>query len=209
MNNLPSLYHDLGNVLMAVCAAFELGLGKEIPETPETVRLGKLLAQAVTLCGEIQDNLRSSETDNQPIEAVTLEMLKDEVLGAKSSLESFGVSLEVDAEESHGRALAHLGRFKKIARNLVVNAANAGAKRVRIHFASHPCFVEAIFADDGRGMGPDELIAVNCPRPGVRGVEIVRALVGLSGGTVCWESRKGIGTWVTVRFSKLICDPRD
>jgi len=84
---------------------------------------------------------------------------------------------------------------------LIENAVKSQASLVRVHYQENPATVQIVFADNGRGMGP----CGRCSRITVEqeaSVETVEALIQHAGGHVSWESRLGIGTWVTILLRK-------
>ena len=97
---------------------------------------------------------------------------------------------------------ARRDEFKELLGNLVENARNAGATRVRIQFGPGSCRV----VDDGAGIPPDVLPRLFEPRFSATtsgsglGLAIVRRLVEGWGATVALESEPGRGTVATIRW---------
>lgn len=89
---------------------------------------------------------------------------------------------------------------------LVENASKAGAKHVRLHYQEHSSLVEIVISDDGCGMTAQQLASIgltpNVPLRGGKGIRLIRQLINEAGGIVDWDSRVGVGTWVTVKLRK-------
>lgn len=95
----------------------------------------------------------------------------------------------------------------EVVRKLVQNAAQGGAKSVRIHYQELLHTVEITFSDDGNGMSQESLESIGWEaRDRVSGgqeIRLVRQLIAEAGGTAIWQSRLGVGTWVTIQSGKV------
>ena len=112
-----------------------------------------------------------------------------------------GAAVELEGEQGLVVS-ARRDEFKEVLGNLVENARNAGATRVRIQFGPGSCRV----VDDGAGIPADVLPRLFEPRFSATtsgaglGLAIVRRLVEGWGATVDLESEAGRGTVATIRW---------
>ncbi len=123
----------------------------------------------------------------------------------------FGLKIVVTQSVSPACALySDPDTAKEVTTKLVENAAKAGASRVLIHYLEQEEFVLVTFADDGRGMNPEALRSIGLLAPdqsgpaGGQGTYYIRQLINQAGGTVEWDSREGVGTWVTITLKKVM-----
>jgi two-component system nitrogen regulation sensor histidine kinase NtrY len=136
----------------------------------------------------------------EPLERLDLGLVAEEVVQLyRLAEEGTEVRLEVRAP-AWGEA--RRDEVKEVLVNLLENARNAAAARIRVR-ASLGCLQ---VADDGNGIAPELLPRIFEPRFSTTtsgsglGLPIVRRLVESWGGTVDVESADGAGTTVTVRF---------
>ncbi len=136
----------------------------------------------------------------EPLERLDLGLVAEEVVQLyRLAEEGTEVRLEVRAP-AWGEA--RRDEVKEVLVNLLENARNAAAARIRVR-ASLGCLQ---VADDGDGIAPELLPRIFEPRFSTTtsgsglGLPIVRRLVESWGGTVDVESADGAGTTVTVRF---------
>lgn len=135
-----------------------------------------------------------------PLELVDLAATAAEVV-ALYRLSGDGAAVELEGEPGLVVS-ARRDEFKEVLGNLVENARNAGATRVRIQFGPGSCRV----VDDGAGIPADVLPRLFEPRFSATtsgaglGLAIVRRLVEGWGATVDLESEAGRGTVATIRW---------
>jgi len=139
--------------------------------------------------------------DEQPLDRVDLGTAVGEVVQLYRLAEE---SCEVELErEPAAFGAARVDEVKEVVVNLLENARNAGARRVRIHVASE----EIRVSDDGVGIPPDLLPRIFEPRFSTTtsgsglGLAIVKRLVESWGGQIEVESAVGKGTTIAVRLA--------
>jgi nitrogen fixation/metabolism regulation signal transduction histidine kinase len=139
--------------------------------------------------------------DEQPLDRVELGTAVGEVVQLYRLAEE---SCEVELEQEPGSVgAARVDEVKEVVVNLLENARNAGARRVRVRVAPR----EIRVADDGVGIPPDLLPRIFEPRFSTTtsgsglGLAIVKRLVESWGGQIEVESAVGRGTTITVRLS--------
>lgn len=96
-----------------------------------------------------------------------------------------------------------------VTRKLVENSAKAGATNVHIHYQTiNLSAVQMVLSDNGKGMDSATLDRIGfmggCGVSGGQGIRLVREMINGVGGVVTWDSREGVGTWVTIRLRKVI-----
>ncbi len=182
-SELKSLVHDL-------CGALQSLILKGDPQ----VQL------AASICREMSA-LLSRTAPAEPLQPLFLRDRFADFAAVQPELEAaFGLKLKLthDLINADCAVWSNIMTARHVSRNLVANAANAGASLVRVHYQEGPTTVQIVFADDGAGMGP----CGTGPRASTGGVHIVERLIRSAGGHVSWESRLGIGTWVTILLPK-------
>jgi nitrogen fixation/metabolism regulation signal transduction histidine kinase len=139
--------------------------------------------------------------DEQPLDRVDLGTAVGEVVQLYRLAEE---SCEVELEREPGAVgAARVDEVKEVVVNLLENARNAGARRVRVRVAAG----EIRVSDDGVGIPPDLLPRIFEPRFSTTtsgsglGLAIVKRLVESWGGQIEVESVVGRGTTITVRLA--------
>ena len=127
------------------------------------------------------------------------------------------IAWELDAVNGPA-AQSRRGELVEVLVNLLENARDAGARRVRVRVrpgaGAAPWAAEVTIADDGRGIPADLLPRVFEPRFSTTssgsglGLAIVRRLVDDWSAEVALESREGLGTTVTLRLRAIAPVPR-
>jgi two-component system sensor histidine kinase BaeS len=135
-----------------------------------------------------------------------------EVVGSlRTTADTAGVTLDVDAQPALPRALVDPVRVGSVIRNLVANALrytpSGGTVTVSVRAAGGHDALELIVRDTGRGIDPALLPLVferfsrspDSTGSGL-GLAIARSIVEAHGGTIAAESVPGAGTTITVRM---------
>lgn len=151
---LGSMAHDLSNPLNAISMNAELA--RLLSQKQQTDRVGEVVERILADCSRCSRFLRdlrqfADVTKRRPHEAVPAQIALDqaELIARANVTEKFpeiqlaGGDISLDIERSAVEtALAALLR----------NAAEAGARNVRIAFRREPEAVEIVLSDDGRGL---------------------------------------------------------
>lgn len=183
---------------------------------PDAEHLAPALEQVAVL-ERLVDDLRTlalSETGSltltrRPSDLAALAM---EVVGSlRTTADTAGVTLDVDAQPELPRALVDPVRVGSVIRNLVANALrytpSGGTVTVSVRAAGGDDALELIVRDTGRGIDPALLPLVferfsrspDSTGSGL-GLAIARSIVEAHGGTIAAESVPGAGTTITVRM---------
>ncbi len=198
--DLLSLVHDLGNTLCGMRILHHL-TPEPLPES--AAQMGLAIQMGLRLLDELkQKAFDADHPAHTNVKLLPLQRRFEDFTTTQAQLEAaYDLRLTLTHDVSPNcTVLSDLTLARQVARNLIANAAAAGAKHIRIHYREEPGYqaVQVVFADDGRGMvGTLELAP---PGLDMCGVAIVRDLINRVGGLVSWASRPGIGTWVTIRL---------
>lgn len=199
--------HDFNNLLTVVLGAMDRLA--EIPEAMEEVRLVEQASEQafglIRQLGQLGKSVprRPTLTDPAPILRRLPRVLKGMIGRTLLTVEAEdGLQIRVDPT-----------RLERLVTNLVLNAHQAGATFIQVRFRDDaPEHVVLQVADDGRGIGPDQIDRVFEPYFSGRaggtglGLAIVRSVVEEGGGTIEVATRPGVGTTFTARFP---CAGRD
>ena len=201
-----SLIHDANNLLTVL-----VGQQHEIKE--HLNELDQLNEAQIVAIHQFADMLRKVLHSEIPADykpyplADRFKALHNAIPGIQKT---FGLKIKLIEKVSEGCAIYGNGEMaEQIMQKLMENASKAGATEVRLSYNELDEQVEIVFADNGSGMCRDKLESIGIGRmnngraSGGKGVNLVRELVAKAGGSVEWDSREGIGTWVTIRVLKV------
>lgn len=210
---ISHLCHDVANAMMLLRGNIQIlemrFIEKGMNEGLRGLVSGMMVGadSVMLLLQEARDNyaLNISRWDDEP---VSLSVRFEHFDKSRDQLEKqFGLKLRLTHSVSENcRIYGDLEMAEKVTLNLLQNAAKAGAKNVHVHYQELDRTVEATFSDDGEGMdkGTQSKLGFDISNGliGGRGVGTIRSLVARAGATIRWDSRQGIGTWVTIRLRK-------
>lgn len=204
------LAHELGNPLTAVRGYVEIlrgGVDSELGA--ELVRRAQV--EVERMHGLLRNLLDFARDEPAQAVEVDLPQLMQDALATVRHQPAFrGVALEVEAV-GEPRVRADPARIHQVLVNLLLNAAQAGARRVRLRAGAGPPVTLAV-EDDGEGIAPEHLPRIFEPfwttrSPGRGtglGLAIAQRIVEQSGGRIEVSSAPGRGStfvlkWETVR----------
>lgn len=212
--------HELRTPVTAIVGHTNYLLRRTRPSPEQVDSLTVIRQEAERMAKLVNDLLELARADagfaidKEPMNLVeVLEAVRDELAPVAG-----GASIEVDCAKPLVEVEGDSARLKQVVLNLVHNALNAGAQRVRLDLGSGGGEAQLQVLDDGPGI-PHEAIPHLFDRfyrvDGARstrgngsglGLAIVRWIVQQHGGTVDVASRTGEGTVFTVTLP--LHDPR-
>jgi signal transduction histidine kinase len=191
---LEGLIHDLNNVFQTIGESAEV-LGND----PKWERLANTLQRSVDrgqrLVHSILETNRTA-TDLAPVIENASQFCLDYLECANSPRIEF-VS-EIDLEF---RLKGDPAQWERVLVNLFLNAAQAGAQKIRIHARNG----EIVVSDDGAGIAPELLPRIFQPRVSTKsiisglGLYVVQSIVEQNGGSVSAANSPNGGAVFTVR----------
>jgi signal transduction histidine kinase len=205
---VAALAHDLRSPLNAItgwCHMLQTGsLGPEQRDNAVEIIARNARAQG-QLIGDVADLARLL-ADSLPLEWATVDAsaaVREAVKGLDAQAQAKTVTLEAVTPPEAAPVRADADRFTQVARLLLSHALKVSKQRGRVtaHVTPTGASVELAVEAAGAGLAPEAVRALfdveNAPgasrRPGSLGLELVRRLVQLQGGTVSAESQ-GPGT---------------
>jgi signal transduction histidine kinase len=193
---IEGLIHDLQNVFQTIGESAEL-----LQEDPKWARIAATLQRTVhhgqRLVNSIRENKRSS--------ANAASVISSAVQFARDYLECVhGPEIEVSQDiEPDLQLPGDPAAWERVLVNLLVNAAEAGAKHVHLL----ACPDEVVVRDDGHGISPELLPHIFQPHVSTKailsglGLYVVQSIVEQHGGTVTASNLHGGGAEFRMRLS--------
>lgn len=207
--------HELGNPLNSLnihLQVMERTLAR-LPSGAAAEKLGKSLAictgEVARLDGIIThflEAVRPNEPDFREVDLISILEESLEVLGPE--LESSGLRVDVALDHRPALVQADENQIKQVFFNLLKNARQAMKSEgvIQVQISSDDEFVYLRVIDDGEGISEEDLPRVFQPYFTTKkgghglGMMIVERILRDHGGQVGIDSRKGVGTVVTLQF---------
>lgn len=193
---LEGLIHDLNNVFQTIGESAEL-----LQEDPKWARIAGTLQRTVLhgrrLVNSIRETKRSSANASNVISSA-LQFARDYLECVHGPAIDVSQDIEPDLELPGDPAA-----WERVLVNLLVNAAEAGAKHVNLQASRN----EMVVRDDGHGIPPDLLPYIFQPRVSTKtilsglGLYVVQSIVEQHGGTVTASNLHGGGAEFRMRLS--------
>jgi signal transduction histidine kinase len=207
--------HELGNPLNSLTIHLQLierkleklGLDKEAAKLLESV--GICQGEVHRLDGIIThflEAVRPREPDL--VEVAVLDVIEEVLRVQQAELEGREIQVNVEVGQTPPPILADRGQLKQVFFNLIKNAMEAMQKggKLRILARSDDEFVYLQFVDTGSGIAEEDIPRIfqayyTTKQTGHGlGMMIVQRIMRSHGGHIGVESRKGVGTAITLQF---------
>ncbi|RMG19514.1 MAG: sensor histidine kinase [Deltaproteobacteria bacterium] len=198
--------HELATPLATIAVvAKELNrrLDRADPEVLEDIRL---IRSQVDRCRTVLDRMgaQAGERSGEGLASISVEALVERAIA--------GTDAEVSGPLPDTTLEVPIEAMVQTLRSFLKNAADAGARQVRIGACDEDDALVITVSDDGSGMPPEVLARAEEPffttkAPGAGmglGLFLARALVDRLGGTLQLESEVGKGTVVTMRLPTAV-----
>ncbi len=203
-----SIGHELRNPLAVIDSSITL-LRRRVSEEPRVAKHLDRVVEQVRVADGIITNLLGMVRDQPPKrECVALEMLVDETWAAVQHRRD--VTLEIELAVS--TAWVDRRQVRQLLLNLLQNAIDAGAARVRVVSRAEDEAFDLIVEDDGRGLPVDaegwlfEPLATTREQGSGLGLALCHRIVEKHGGSIGAE-RLERGTRMRARFAAALNAP--
>ena len=211
--------HDFNNLLTSVLGNAEL-LRMQVKD-PEAVSCIDTIdaagRQAARLCKQLQTYGGDGPSASMTLDLVTL---VQEMLPVLASSTRGRIEVRFNAPAESVGVVADPAEIEQVLLNLVVNAADARAKVVRISLQRHETALgfdgpaaEIAVEDDGDGMTPevaqrifDPFFTTRFPGRGL-GLAVVHGVVRRHGGSIQVDSAPGLGAKFTIELPLAVVTP--
>jgi two-component system, sporulation sensor kinase E len=208
--------HELGNPLNSLTIHLQLlerQLKKDATDMPA---IEKLLSSVAICQGEVErldgiithflEAIRPTQPDRTEVDLL---QLLDEVMAVQGpELAGRGIEVSIEMKTPPSLVMADRNQVKQVFFNVIKNAmeAMAGGGRLRVRARTDDAYLYMQFADTGEGISDEDLSKVfqayfTTKKTGHGlGMMIVQRILRDHGGHVSIESRKDMGTVVTLQF---------
>jgi PAS domain S-box-containing protein len=208
--------HELGNPLNSLTIHLQLLARQLKKNAADLPALEKLLGSVAICQGEVErldgiithflEAIRPTQPDRTEVDLL---QLLDEVMAVQGpELTGRGIEVSIEMKTPPSLVMADRNQVKQIFFNVIKNAmeAMAGGGRLRVRARTDDAYLYIQFADTGEGISDEDLSKVfqayfTTKKSGHGlGMMIVQRIMRDHGGHVSIESRKGMGTVVTLQF---------
>ncbi|MGH9613046.1 MAG: sensor histidine kinase [Bryobacteraceae bacterium] len=194
---LEGLLHDLNNVFQTISENADL-----LQSDPKWKKVAATLSRHAKRGRRIVDSINETSRPSgelAPVAESAIQFAQDYL----ECIRATPVEFSCDVEPGF-RLTGISAAWERVLVNLLLNSAQAGAKRVTIAARDS----EIAIADDGPGIAGDLLPHVFEPHVSTKstmsglGLSIVRSIVEKNGGAVTAANREGGGAIFTIRLSR-------
>ncbi len=216
-----AIAHELNNPLAVISSRIELMLSGGQELAPETRDDLLILQRNVERAVRISQNLLAMARQRPALrEAVEINgAIEESVMQLFGESHDGSVRVDLALDPTLATVMGERTGFEQVILNLLTNAREAGAKRIRIETGSDPeraGWVRVVVSDDGAGAAPEVLARAFDPFYTTKehgtglGLWLSRRVIGDHGGTIEAKSEQGRGTSFVIRLpaAKLDAEPR-
>ncbi len=207
--------HEIGNPLNSI--HIHLQLMQRQLEKLEPTQENRKLAKSLNICaGEVErldgiithflHAIRPSPPDLQDVDL--LDLLTEVLTFQGDELKNLGIHVEIEIERKLPLVQGDRNQLKQVFFNIIKNATEAmdTGGQLRITGQSDDNFVSLLIADTGVGIAQEDLARIFHPYYTSKtnghglGMMIVQRIMRDHGGSIGLDSRKDVGTVVTLQF---------